>query len=159
MAQFSSTGKPLCGSCWSLATHEVHAFDRIRGQVFFVYQCVAHRVAESRLLTAAHIDGLFLDHSFYHHHLFMAWLTAHVEMTVGCSADEENCPLAHFYSLYYGQRCLVTFGGDVRAAEDRDLFFCSLSPWAKVFMLALDFTHPNIEITGQQALDLLKGVR
>ena len=155
MPKFSPAGKPLCSRCRSLAAYTIHVTSG--GQTAYSYQCVNHLYASSQLLTAAHIDALSLDHRFYYRHLFKAWLTAHPDMTVGCSADEFLCPLAHFSSLYYERRCLVAFPGDVRAVEGGCLLF-RLPAWARVFTLVLDFTHPSLEITGTQALELLQGV-
>jgi hypothetical protein len=156
MVRFSSTGKPICGSCRNLAAYEVRALDRVGDQVFYVYQCVNHRHASSRLLTSTHIDGLSLDQRFYQRFLFEAYLASGLDLVVGCTADERLCPLAHFYSLYYETPALVTFGGCVRAI-DGDRLLCHLPSWAMVFTLAVDFTHSAFEITGQQALALLNG--
>jgi hypothetical protein len=159
VARFSPIGKPLCSRCRKLATHEIHVVDCTGtfAQVFYSYQCVNHRHASSRLLTSAHIHGLDLDQKFYHRHLFAAYLASNPDMTVGCTADERLCPLAHFYSLYYEVPILVTFDGYVRTTDGACLI--SLPAWAKTFTLAVDFTHPQDSITGQQALALLKEVR
>lgn len=161
--KYSRTGKPLCSTCRKTATHEIHAINRTPdrdGQVFYSYQCVQHRHTSSKLLTAAHIDALSLDQSFYHRHLFSAWLAEHKDMTVGCTADEKYCPLAFFYSLYYQKSCIVAFEGQVLSRDGAFHYVhCCLPAWAKKFVLALDFTHPDILVTGQQALDLLEHMR
>ncbi len=155
MVQLSRTGKPICSCCRSLASYAIRVTSG--DQVAYSYQCVKHRYASSRLLTAVHIDALTLDHGFYHRYLFRAYLVAHPDVTVGCSADEGQCPLAHFYSLYYEQPCRVTFSGQVRTIEGNHLL-CYLSAWARTFVLALDFTHPDVSITGSDALVLLHRV-
>ena len=156
MAKFSCIGKPLCSRCRKLATHEIHVIDRTgaSGRVFYSYQCVNHRHASSRLLTAAHIESLSLDQKFYHRHLFEAYLTANPDVSVGCVADERLCPLACFYSTYCETPVLVTFDSEVRVVDDDRLLY-HLPVWAKAFTLVVDFSHPQDWITGQQALNLL----
>ena len=156
MLKLSPTGKPLCIRCSKLATHEIHV-SRPDGWVVFSYQCVEHRYASSKLLTLFHIEGLELDEQSYHRPLFVAWLLEHKDVTVGCSADEARCPLAHFYSRYYDMPCRVTFDGEVRTLDgfNEEFALHCLPAWAKAFTLAVDFTHPDTEITGLQALELL----
>ena len=105
-----------------------------------------------------HIEALSLDHTFYQRHLFVAWLASHRDVTVGRSADECHCPLAHFYSLYYERPCRVLLSGQVRTCEG-DRLLCDLPAFARTFMLALDFTYPFVEISGAAALELLHEVR
>ena len=144
MAKFSSRGKPLCSRCRKLATHSIQYSSH--GRTAYSYQCSEHKHASSKPLVATHMQDLF-----------GVWLASRQNVVVGRPVDERDCPLAHFYTSYFGVLCEVTLSCDV-CCIDSGLVLSGLPDWAVAFLLALDITCPFDVITGQQALFLLSQV-
>ena len=87
---------------------------------------------------------------------FREWLEARRDQLVGCSAEDEYCPLARFLTEKSGSECYSIGYRSYRVKQSR--VGISLPAWAAAFVKCLDFTHPLEEVAGWQALRILDEV-
>ena len=146
-------------------TQEVCRYSPHPESVFLVVQTWMGDIIQFRDL--AHARRVLRDDWNFLHQLyeptfdrseFEAWLVTHSFEIVGSTASEQSCPIARFLSddqdncSSYEVGYLTCWPVDPMVGSHT----YKLPDWAIAFIHGLDFTCPFSEITGAQALQLLR---